>query len=156
MNTWLSVWEGGQRTEQARTFLAWSYVLAGDDEHAILELSHLLVAGRDAPLPIAARALLALSAGQPVEAAQLIDGLAGPGVELADARARLQKALAVRLVQLPSDPWPYCLAARLLIADQRFEDAAVFVDLCRQNCAKSECEAMIASLQHRLEDRAKP
>lgn len=156
VDTWVSVLENGSGIGQARTFLAWSYVLAGDEVNALVELSRLSLAGQDTPLTTAATALIALSGGRPVEAAQLIEGLSGSGAGFADARKRLQKALAVRLVQSPSDPWPFCLAARLLAADQRLEDAAVFVDLCRQNCANAECEAMITSLQNRLARRAEP
>jgi len=149
---WSALPDSMQRAPQVLAWSSWARATAGQHARALeLASRHEKTAG-EAPLPLAARALVGLQRRRPDEATWAVVALAEMGDRARDARRRLLNALQRHDLEQPGDPWTICLAARVLIADDQLDAGRAFTDLCAEQCQGPACEAWVGSLIQALAD----
>lgn len=138
---------------EARAFLTWTYALTGNTAAAEREFDTLEAeeaAQRGIPLVLAARAYLALAGRDYDAATESAAALAASGPRGTDARGRLLRALGQVVQQRPGEPWTFCIAARLWLADGRLDAAGEFITLCEQLCPDQRCRKEVQTLRESL------
>ena len=151
---WLSVVRRFPEVREARRYLMWARAVSGDFPAAEREARALTPEATSDPLAVAVLALSAVMGSDYSAAVARVEELSSPGADAADARDQLRKTLGGVLLQRPDDPWVFCLAARLWLADGREREARAFLDLCAQHCTTPSCEDYLAAQRARLRDAA--
>ena len=152
----IGLWEGFTarfpEVIDAQAFLVWTWAQAGQVERARTQLDAMEAGGQRHPLLLAASALMQLEDRAFDSALRHVEALRELGPDGSDARGRLLGALERFDQRQPSVPWTFCLTARLLLADGRFEPAAIFTGLCEERCDSDDaCRAEVQHLRERIQ-----
>ena len=147
---WADFLERVPNSNEARAFWCWSLALNGDAEKASAAAEALLRKEPGEPLALAAQVRLALGNGRYEQANEIAGLLAETNARGADARRRLLRALGEVVLRQPDLPWTYCVAARLWMADERWEEARAFIDKCDEQCTSDSCRATVSALRAML------
>jgi tetratricopeptide (TPR) repeat protein len=137
-------------SKEGLAYASFGIALAGRASRAEDLLKSIGDAGNELPLAMAANAYLALTKERFSEAASWVDSLCALGAHAAEARRSLQMGLELFDERRPGVAWTLGLAARLLIADQRWDVAGVFLDLFDKNCNDEGCAEFLRSLRTRM------
>jgi len=122
-----------------RLRLGWVYAMQGDLSRAKATLPEPDASATDSPLALSLRAFIALRAGNYKDAVEHVRRLNAPSRRAKEARRRLLSALERFDHVSPGNPWTFCVAARLLLANGQREAARTSLGLCRSRCADDLC-----------------
>jgi len=138
-------------SEDVREMATFSRLIAGKSAE-LPEVTKVIEAqgAPQGPRTAALRALSALMSNQPVKATQDLHWLLQTGRDSQGARERLLAALEIYDEMHPNNPWTYCLAARLLLAQGSREAAEAFTGLCQTHCIAEDCRTFISELESLL------
>ncbi len=150
LGLWAEVTQRFPGAMEPRVFTAWSLAVFGDYEGAAVAILRLEQQGAASPLAVATLALVALEEARYRDATSHARELASRGAPGGDARRRLLGALERFEPRRPDCAWIFCMAARLLAADDRTDAAIAFVGLCEQRCNDEVCTNEVRSLREGL------
>ncbi len=146
------------RSDDAVALAAWVRLLGGDFSAATRTCTATSDSAVDGTRPDVARspmydatcAYLAFLERRFDAAATGVQSLGGSGNASADARRRLLAAIERFDRAKPDEPWTFCLAAELLIANGQRDAARASCDLCAQHCRAADCAAYLERLRSRI------
>ena len=138
-------------TETVAPYLAWAHALAGDVGRARQILSQPRVEESADLVAQAAGIYLDLCEENLDSAIHLVQSARLAAPDAVRVRQQLLAALQFYDAQHPDQPWTFCLAAWVLIADGNFEAARLSLDLFEKSCQGAPCDLAVAELLRRVE-----